>query len=498
MQRRVLLMLAVFAATVFAAWYMAPDAVVSRRSDIDEGVYLMVARLLNRGYATSTFFFDQFWLFPKTIAFAFRFFGDSLIVGRLVVYGFSLAGLVGVAILSYQVGARWAAPAAIVCGAIAPLYLKQSRVAMSSVPGTTCLVWALVALLVFQTTRRRFWLILGGICAGASLTITPLVIGFAVTFAILITATRAQREDGRLHFDLASLTIDALVLIAASTIAAAPFVDLLHPIEEYRRTIGFHLIERNWLASTTADRLTALGGFARQNVPWLAFAALGIAFLRPLPAAGSALLAGALASILVLLQLPPWLHHYLLLMPVLTVFSMIGLERSFIEIRRTIADIGSQRAMPGSRKVRTMSTLIALVIALVDLPWLARHNQRTIHPPTDNSRAVIRYLEENTAPNDYLLSDDAMIPYLANRLIPPSAINLSFAATFKFDQASAKHLEATLRDYPLAGVVAASRYLRNPPLMSWIEATFPVSTRVRADGSDKVIAQIYRSEREKR
>ncbi len=145
-----------------------------------------------------------------------------------------------------------------------------------------------------------------------------------------------------------------------------------------------------------------------------------------------------------------------------------------------------------------MSALIALVIALVDLPWLARHNRRIAHPPTDNSSAVIRYLEESTAPNAYLLSDDVMIPYLANRLVPPPAINLSFAATFKFDQASAKHLEAALHDYPLAGVVAAGRYLRNPPLMSWIEATFPISTPVHADGSDKVIAQIYRSEREKR
>jgi len=59
-------------------------------------------------------------------------------------------------------------------------------------------------------------------------------------------------------------------------------------------------------------------------------------------------------------------------------------------------------------------------------------------------------------------------------------------------------LETTLCQYPVAGIIASARYLRNPRLMSWIEANFPASTTIRADDTDRVIARIYRREKEKR
>src|ERR1700692_4221921 len=247
MHRRVLFGLAIALAFGLAAWYLMPDALVSRRRDVDEGVYLMVARLLNGGDASSTFFFDQFWLFPKTLATAFQLFGDSLIVGRLTVFGFSLVGAIGITILSYRLGARWAAPLAILAAAVEPLYLRQSRVAMSDIPCAACLTWALVSLVAFQKNRRRFWLALSGVCAAASLTIKPLAIGFFVSLVILLLIQRARREAGRLRFDLNALAMDLLVFAVSGIITAAPFIDLLHPINEYRRTILLHLAEKNWL-----------------------------------------------------------------------------------------------------------------------------------------------------------------------------------------------------------------------------------------------------------
>ena len=495
MQRRVLLVLGIALATGLAAWYLMPDAVVSRRRDIDEGVYLMVARLLNRGYSSSTFFFDQFWLFPRTLVEVFRWFGDSLVVARLTVFGFSLVGLIGMALLSYQVGARWTAPVAILCGAVEPIYLRQSREVIADVPSAACLIWSLVFLLAFQKRGRRLWLVASGAWAGASLIIKPVAIGFAIAFVVLLFIRRARREADGPRFDVAGLTIDLLVFVAAGAIVAAPFADLLHPIEEYRRTICFHLAERNWLVSTAMDRWSALLGFTRRNIPWLAFAAAGIAALRPFRAAVSVLLAGELISTAILLQLPPWMNHYTLLVPVLIVFSIIGLERGVIALKQTIADLRRDRAIT-SRRLLAMIFVAALLITCADLPWIVRYDRRALHPPPDGLEAVVRYLQENTDPGDYLLSDDVMMPYLANRLVPPSAINLSFAATFKFDQTSGTRLETTLRQYSVAGIIASARYLRNPRLMSWIEANFPASTTIRADDTDRVIAHIYRREKE--
>jgi Dolichyl-phosphate-mannose-protein mannosyltransferase len=498
MQRRVLLGLGIGTAIGLAAWCLMPDAVVSHRRDVDEAVYLMVARLLRHGYAPSTFFFDQFWLFPKILAAAFRLFGDSLILGRLTVFGFSIVGAIGIAVLSYQLGAKWAVPLAILAAAVEPLYLKQSRVAMSDIPSAACLTWTLVLLIAFQKNRRRFWLALSGVCAAASLTVKPLAIGFVVSLVILLLSQRTRREAGRLRFDLRALAVDLLVFAASGIITAAPFIDLLHPIDEYRRTIMFHLAEKNWLASTVADRCRALLGFTRQNIPWLGFAAVGVASLRPLPVVGSALLAGELLSIGILLQLPPWLHHYTLLVPLLVVFSVLGLERGFIALKQTLTNLRSHAAISSSSKSLAITFVAALFIASIDLPWIVRYDYRARNPQLAHLEPAIRYLEQNTAPGDYLLSDDVMIPYLANRLVPPSAINLTFAATFKFDQTSGTDLETTLRQYPVAGVIVSARYRRNSQLMSWIESNFPVSTQVVGDNPATFVARIYSREKERR
>lgn len=497
MQRRVLLVFGIALATGFAAWYLMPDAAISRRRDIDEGVYLMVARLLNRGYSSSTFFFDQFWLFPRILTQAFRWFGDSLIVARLTVLGFSLVGLIGMALLSYQLGARWAAPAAIFLGAVEPIYLRQSREVTADVPSAACLTLSLVFLFAFQKRSRRLWLAVSGASAGASLIIKPLAIGFVIAFVVLLFIHRARREANRLRVDAADLTIDLLVFLAAGTITAAPFVDLLHPIDEYRRTVGFHLVEKNWLAPTAIDRWSALLGFTRRNIPWLALAAVGVAALRPLTVAGSLLVAGELISVAILLQLPPWMNHYTLLIPVLIVFSVVALERGIIALKQAIVDLRAKRAIPDSRRLLAIIFVASFLIACADLPWMVHYNRRVLHPPPDHLEAVVRYLQENTNPGDYLLTDDVIMPYLADRLVPPSAINLSFAATFKFDQTSATHLDTTLRQYPVAGIIASARYLRNPRLMSWIETSFPSSITIRADDTDRVLARIYGCQKEK-
>src|ERR1700737_5006920 len=236
MRQRLVFVLSAFATIGLAVWCLIPDTIVARNLDIDEGVYLMVARLIHRGYDTSTFFFDQFWLFPKIIATAFKFFGDSLMVGRLTVFAFSLAGLIGTAVLCYQLGAGWiAAMAAMLFGAINPLYIRQSRMVMADIPATTCAVWALAFVFLFQKSRRRIFLALSGVFASASLTLKPFAIGFAVTIIIVLLTHRMQRENGRRHLDWWQLGGDLLVFVTAGIVIAMPFIDFLHPIDEYQR-----------------------------------------------------------------------------------------------------------------------------------------------------------------------------------------------------------------------------------------------------------------------
>ena len=223
---------------------MTTDLLVVQAGDPDEGVYLGVARLLNFGHTYAEFFFDQFWLFAQILAVAMRWFGDSLLTGRLVVVGFSVLGLIAATVLARQLGAGWLALLALPFGVLNHYYLTQSRVAMTDVPGITTMLWAVVAAVAFAKTRQRRWLILCAVGLTASLLIKPLSVGFALPIGYAIISARVDRTGRHFRIDLAALVVDGAILTTVALLAAFPFVDLFDLRGEFQRTVGFHWDEK--------------------------------------------------------------------------------------------------------------------------------------------------------------------------------------------------------------------------------------------------------------
>ncbi len=468
-----------------------PNRVIARNTDLDEGAYLMVARLLHHGYDTHAFFFDQFWLFPKIITAGFALFGDSLMVGRLIVFVFSLAGLIGVALLSFQLGGRWmVAVAAILIGAIDPLYILGSRMTLADVPAMTCIVWALIFIFLFTTRRSRIWIGLSGLLAGASLVLKPFALGFGVTILIVLLDQRIEREDGRLKLDRAIFT-DLLVFGAAIILVAMPFGNFLHPIDEYQRVIGFHWAERNWMIKRVDDRWRGLVAFGRLNIPLLLFGISGVIALRPLSVSLMALLAGELVTTGILLEMPPWVHHYILILPPLIVFAALGFNRGIDDIKQTIADWrNGERSTPMGKWVAILFGG-AMLVTLIDLAWVIKYDRQARFPEPLQVNDVVHYTDDRFQPNQYLMSDDALVPYLAGRLIPPSAINFVFGDVMKFNRPSLLQFEQIVHDNHIAGVITTTRYPRNPQLMSWLDQTFPMSVDVGTKRHDELTARVY-------
>ncbi|HUE40352.1 MAG TPA: hypothetical protein VMO75_00340 [Chthoniobacterales bacterium] len=498
MRHRLVVGFTAAAAIGMAAWCLLPDTVIAHNTDLDEGVYLMVARLLHRGYKTDTFFFDQFWLFPKIITAAFAFFGDSLIVARLTIFGFSLAGLLGVAALSYQLGAGWmAATAAIFIGAIDPLYIRGSRMTLADVPAATCIIWALALVFLFEKNRRRIWIGLGGFCAGVALVMKPFALGFVASIIIVLLNQRTRRENGRLKFDPA-IGGDLLVFALAAIFIAAPFINVFHPVQEYQRVLGFHLAERDWMIKRVDDRWHGLLVFARLNLPILLFAISGLISLRPLPISIMALLIGELVTAGILLDMPPWIHHYILILPLLVVFCVLGFGPGLRRFRHLISDFRDGRRPTFENKWGPIFFAVAILVSVIDLPWLIKYDHRERFPESLRVEPVVRYVEQTFGPNDYLMSDDALVPYLADRLIPPSAINFVFGDVMKFDRPTLPRFEQIVRDNHIAGIITTTRYPRNPQLMSWIEENFPISREIGTHHPDELTARIYSTDKQQR
>lgn len=473
-------------ALAVAASYLCFKLMVPQKEDPDEGDYLMVARLLNAGHPYGDFSFDQFWMFPETLALAFRIFGDSLRVGRVTVVIFSLAGLLGMFLLARRLGGRWAAPLAILFGVIEPYYLAQSRIAVSDIPCVVCVIWAAVGMAEFCRRDQRLWLGLSGALVAAALVFKPLTVAFATALSAWLVVHRTEWRRGRPQVKLRDLIIDLGVFAVPGILIAAPFVNLADLPDEFRRTVFAHWLESQHNAPGFLQRLQGLLKFLSRAFMWLPFAVAGVLRgMRRAPGLTVALAAGELFSAGLLVQFPPWDNHYTLLSPILIVFAVVGIDEGMVMLRQKLRLAGQlRRESPMSYAPNRFAETYfpwAVAVWLLSLPWLTYTNLRVFNEPVNDLAMVTSYLKRNTAPGSYLLTDNAIIVYSADRLMPPLAMNLPFEGTFDLHTNAHDELERVISRSPVTAIVLTSDYAQNPELISWIKERFPFSKLLPGD-----------------
>lgn len=489
--------LVLLALLALAFFYFRINLMLPESADPDEGVYLIVARLLNYGYGYNSFYFDQFWLFPQILAFAFRLFGDTVETGRLTIVVFSLGGLLALARLARQIGFPWAAPFVILFGAVNHYYLTQSRYAMSDVPSMALMLWALVTLLRYTARKQRLWLVVSGALCAGSMLIKPLAVGFIVPLGIWLIAARVERNQGTWCFQWRAFLTDGLVMVVGGILLAAPFVDLFDLHGEFMRTVGFHWDEKDWYAPQLALRQLGLISFAAENRMWLGLAALGalVALLKA-PLRAVPLLIAEGVSVLVLVQLPPWWHHYTLLTPVLTLFAGIGAAAGLGVIVQTVRSWKTRGTWERKQLLYRAAVgtffFFAMALWLHDAPILVQYNLAALNERAHDTTRLVRELRKNYSPGSFFVSDNTIVLFQAGMLMPPSAINLPYESTFRFSALSRDKLYESVTQYPIAAVVVTGPYKHNTKLMHWFETQFPEFTEAGGGESNTVSATIFR------
>lgn len=486
-------------AAAFAVWCLTTNLMRPQLNGHDEGVYLMVARLLFYGYPHSAFFFDQPFGFPQILAYVFHLFGDTAQAGRLTVVAFSVLGLVGMGLLTWQLGAKWAAPLAVLFALTNHYFLDPSRFTLADVPGAALLVWAMVMMLAFRNTGSRRWLVASALFCTIGLTIKPLDVGFCVPIAYWMITRRLVRDQARWRFDARAFGLDVAVFGAVGLLAAAPFVNLLNLVGEFQRTVGFHLAERNYYSPRLVMRQVGLDRFLTSNALWLGLAGLG-AFTASLryPSRALPLLGGTLSSVLLLLQLPPWGHHYTLLVPPLSVFAAVGVNDGISAVGGLVRAWRARHDVPAvprrSVALAAFTAVVFLVSAAVWLqaaPGLVSGTTAVLNESSRDPSTVVSFLRKNFRRGTFFLGDNAMVLFLAGDLLPPSAINLAYQGTFSFSGQAFSKLEESIKTYHVQGVVVIGGYNRNAELTKWINANFPVARRVNSTAHNHIHATIH-------
>lgn len=494
---------------LLAFQYATTNLLAVQLSDPDEGVYLGVARLLNYGHGYSEFFYDQFWLFPQILAFMMRVAGDSLQTGRLTIVLFSMLGLLGMVLLARQLGAGWLALLAIPFGILNRYYLLESRITMADVPSVSLLIWALFAAFAFSQSNKRVWLLVSAVCCSAGLVIKPLGVAFVVPVVYAVLAARIKRVQGHWQINPGALLVDGILFITFALLTAAPFVNLLDLRGEYQRTVGFHLAESAWYAPSTQMHLEGILGFLAEDRMWFGLAFVGLVLsINSRKGMVITLVAAELLSAYLLFLLPPWENHYTLLAPLLTTFAAVGVAggaRTFLsflrqEWRAAHASTGETAVTTSTHQLRALSFVLVVTVLWVlgavlwfhDMPELARYNRNILDHRAPDVTKVVKYLDTQMAPGDFVLSDNPIIVYLAKCLIPPSAVNLPYASTFRFSPISNAKLAQSITQYPVKAVIVTDGYKSNRRLMGWIESNFPTVNNVGGGRSNLMSASIYR------
>ena len=89
--------------------------------------------------------------------------------------------------------------------------------------------------------------------------------------------------------------------------------------------------------------------------------------------------------------------------------------------------------------------------------------------------AVAQYLERHTAPNDYVITDDPLVLYLANRETPPELVDTSFVRLQSGGLTSAELIGLTQRYRPSAIALVSGHLFLRPEYIGYLKTNYGVA-----------------------
>lgn len=383
-------------------------------SDYDEGVYLVSARLLNQQYAL---FYDIFSsqppLFLLGLAFFLRLFNDAAGAGYLYSLTFGLLALGGVAWLCWETVGRWTAVFATLVLAISPGFVIAAHAIEAEAPmmGYTSLAVACAAR--YARTRTRTWLIAGSLLIAAG-TLSKLLAVSAIVPLGLAIVLAALGAEGTSFWR--RLFRDATVAIACIVVPILAAFVIFSPPQQYDQVIRFHLLSEK-VPNLADPSWTTFSTFLGWDLGLLGLTAAGIGAVAALRLRLSLMqISWLLATFLsVARYYPLFIHHLTVLLPPLA--AVAG---------------GAFAALDHARAphLRRLSARLLLVVSaltyLLWLPFTISHDASSFSPNDDPVKAAqVAWLEANSGPDDWVVTDNQVLAVAAHRLVPPALCDTS-------------------------------------------------------------------------
>jgi 4-amino-4-deoxy-L-arabinose transferase-like glycosyltransferase len=466
----------------FCLWQMAHLG--GFRWDYDEGAHMMQARLMLMGYPLyAETFSGQPPLLISSLAGAFALLGPSVQVGRALMVAYATLGLLSLALIARELHGWTAAVGTVVLLGIAPDFFLYSRVSMGDVPSTSMATLAVLCVLRYRGTGHRGWVVAAGLALG-----TACLLKFSAVFAVPLLAAvavlhsadglslrefvaRAEWKKGyKIGVDLAWLggafALPLLFCLLAFDASAM-----------YDQLFVFHWRARTAFSLDRVANLSQIGEYLLKNGGLSALAAYGCISLLLTRRLGRGFLIIAWFSLIAAVLInhtPLWPHLLIILLFPLALGAGVAIGELW-----QWAIAWGDRTWSWQREGIFLIGLCALALYLTELPSTVDTNGHRLRAyDTEVGEAATEFVATVTDPEDWVITDEPLVPFCAGGKVPPYLSDISYVRT-QTGYLTADDLIALTEDYRPQAIVVWSegRFTqRLPAYVEWVEQNYRLAT----------------------
>jgi len=360
-------------------------------------------------------------LFVLSIAGAFDLFGPSVVVGRTLILVYAILGLLGSALAAQELRGNVAGPAAIFLLALTPDFFHWSRGALADLP-SACLATLSVALALRCWQRRdRFWLAVVGLVAAASFLTKAITATILLPVTLLVLLRPGTNRPWRQRIE------DLFFMLICAGLPVFLCLLLFAPRAMIDQTIVFHLQGNEIYQLDLIENARALASYFAENAGLVALAIGGsIVLLAQAQRRKQAaiLILWFLVMVLSLLAHSPLFptHQFVILLPPLAILggALVG---DMVERGRKL----KEQTELGQRSLLAIG-LCSLVLYGLHFSRIIEMDRQLIQGPKleEPEQQAIHFLETSATEEDFVITDDQYLAFVANRPVPPSLADTSW------------------------------------------------------------------------
>jgi hypothetical protein len=413
--------------------------------DFDEGVEMSKAWLMLDGYRL----YSDIWAshppgHTLLIALAFRLFGVSVVAARTVTVIFALLGLIAVVWCVRELDGGWLGGLAAAASlGVAPNFFWASRAAMNGlihfVLATQAMGFALTAHRTARSRHAGWWAAAAGITFGCALLVKLQMIYLAPLLALLALPWTLLPDRARPGFGRSlGLAVGTLIPLTATVLVYDARAMFDQVVVTYLETRSAYQVD----LAANLDKLFVYLTADNLGLTLLATYGLASALARRSMRRLVAVAWLALTVLTAMQHAPLWLQdHFLPLLLVMSIFAGVGIGDLAYRLRQlrpgpVEGHHPSRRQLAWTvlggaavlsyvlsfnRVLQTDSMLLSARSYSNDgsLRLPQAHDPETAARRQQRFEEAVAYLQANSAPNDWIITDYEVLAFWARRRVPP-------------------------------------------------------------------------------